>query len=166
MSRSAEEQRGYTTGLMELLARAEQEKTKGNTVNIKQLRAIVMELTAKGVGVELPSDDSAKKNSEETTKKETTKKDTEETTKKETTKKETKSKGEEKPAEKPPAKGKGRGKKETICEQPAKVEIISEKRKGKSKPAPPPEPTPAQDEEEELVITVPPFSSTSSEADE
>ena len=151
MSRSAEEQRGYTKGLMELLARAEQEKTKSNSVNIKQLRAIVMELTAKGVGIELPSDEAAKKNPEETTKK-----DTEETTKKDTAKKDT--------AKKETTKSKGRGKKETISEQPAKVEIISEKRKGKNKPAPPPEPTPAQEEEE--VITVPPFSSTSSEADE
>ena len=134
MSRSAEEQRGYTKGLMELLARAEQEKTKSNSVNIKQLRAIVMELTAKGVGIELPSDEAAKKNPEETAKKDTAKKET--------------------------TKSKGRGKKETISEQPAKVEIISEKRKGKNKP------TPAQEEEEEEVITVPPFSSTSSEADE
>ena len=147
--------KGYVTGLMELYAKLEAEKGSSKSISLGAIKDAIFQLIAAYNNVELMVP----------------------------VVRETKPKGEEKPAEKPPAKSKGRGKKETISaapqdsvaglprprqeraavsEQPAKVETISEKRKGKSKPAPPPEPTPPKEEEDkEEVIAVPPWSEDS-----
>ena len=118
--------KGYVTGLMELYAKLEAEKGSSKSISLGAIKDAIFQLIAAYNNVELMAP----------------------------VVRETKPKGEEKPveskpAEKPPAKSKGRGKqKETISETPAKVETISEKRKGKSKPAPPPEPTPPKEEED------------------
>ena len=119
-------QMGYTKGLMEFLARAEQEKTKANSINIKQLRTIVMELMAKVTEVELPSEE-----------------------KKEEPKKEK----EEKPPkkEKPPAKEKPPVKEKP----PAKEKPPSKPRGGKKKETPPPPPEEESGEEPPEMINHP-----------
>ena len=136
--------KGYVTGLMELYAKLEAEKGSSKSISLGAIKDAIFQLIAAYNNVELmaPVVRETKPKGEDAPR--------------------TSPKGEE--SEKP--KGKGKGKKETISEKPAKVETISEKRKGKSKPTPPPEPTPSKEEEEEEVITVPPFSSSSSEADE